>query len=88
MIYCELLNSHYKIKSKHTSYHLRFQQEIGDMFKGVIKNNAIQGLKVGSNESTNDNETPRDQEQEVIITLKPEDVRRWCYWDSTRVKAW
>lgn len=38
----------------------------------------MQGLKAGSGEPTNDNEAPRDQEQEAIITLRPEDAKRWC----------
>lgn len=50
------------------------------MFKGVIKDNVMQRLKPGSSEPTNDNETPRDQEQEAIIILRQGYKEMVCYW--------
>ena len=37
----------------------------------------MQGLKSGLSEPTNDNEAPGDKKQETIITVWPEDARRW-----------
>lgn len=54
--------------------------------QGVIKDNIVQAAWKLANE----NEAPRGQEQEAIITLRSEEARRWCVLleHTARVKAW
>lgn len=47
------------------------------MLKKVIKDARTQGLKTGLGEPTNDNEVPGDRKWKAIITVRPEEARRW-----------